>query len=251
MSRALGASVPVAVFGDPGQSSWGVLIGGPSPRLVVGALEAGGNGGATAFEPVTIEFGEPGGDWIATAGDGSLSLSADVDADVEADASGARLTRCQVTGALAAAAGERRLEAAPGVRSEALPSRKIGSIRVVAAWFEAGHGVGLIACRPAGAGGQDRDEVTVVTAGEAGGVTAFDPRLSTTYGADGAPRQMGIELWLGETEDGDHYPRRVAGTTAGPPATTLLDGIRVDALPLRCQSRGDEGVGVYLLLTAA
>ena len=148
-------------------------------------------------------------------------------------------------------AGERRLEGAPGVRSEALPSRKIGSIRLVAAWFEAGHGVGLVACRPAGAGGQDRDEVTVVTAGEAGGVTVFDPRLSTTYGPDGAPRQMGIELWLGESEDGDHYPRRVAGTTAGQPATTLLDGIRADALPLRCQSRGDDGVGVYLLLTAA
>jgi hypothetical protein len=254
MSRALGASVPVVAFGDPGQSTWGVIIGGASPRLAVGELGTPSNGGATTFEPVTIEVGEPAGEWTTTAGGGSLHVSADAEAeadgDAETDAGARRLARCEVSGALAGRAFERRLEAAPGVRADALPSRKIGSIRLVAAWFEAGHGVGLVACRPAGAGGQDRDELTVVTSGEADGVSVFDPRLSTTYGADGAPRQMGIELWLGESEDSDHYPRRVAGTTAGRPATTLLDGIRVDAVPLHCLSRGDEGVGVYLLLTA-
>ena len=31
----------------------------------------------------------------------------------------------------------------------------------------------------------------------------FDPRLSTTYNGAGEPRRFGIELWLGEDEDGD------------------------------------------------
>ena len=68
--------------------------------------------------------------------------------------------------------------------------------------------------------------------GESDGIAAFDPRLSTTYAPDMSPLRMGIELWLGEHEDGDLYPRRVAGERSGPGVTVRVTGC--GSMRVRC-----------------
>jgi hypothetical protein len=122
------------------------------------------------------------------------------------------------------------------------------SARLVAAWFEDGSTVGLLARRPKGAKGQDKDEIDVALAGAAAeaGIKVFDPRLSTTYNGAGEPRRFGIELWLGEDEDGEQRPLRIGGEARGEP--TVLDGLRVQPFVART-SRG-EGEGLYVLAEA-
>ena len=56
----------------------------------------------------------------------------------------------------------------------------------------------------------------------------FDPRLSTTYNAEGAPLRAGIELWLGADEDRDHvrYGCQPSRPGIGSPATSETCGSR-------------------------
>ncbi len=75
-----------------------------------------------------------------------------------------------------------------------------------------------------------------------------DPRLSTTYRADGSPSRAGVELWLdvgGETQE--QYPRRAAGEALAAGVAAASDGLNVEAHALRWHSRGQEGTGVYVL----
>jgi hypothetical protein len=119
------------------------------------------------------------------------------------------------------------------------------SARLVAAWFEDGSTVGLLARRPKSAKGQDKDEIDVALAGAAAdaGIKVFDPRLSTTYNGAGEPRRFGIELWLGEDEDGEQRPLRIGGEATGEP--TVLDGLRKQ--PFRARTSHGEGEGLYVL----
>lgn len=136
---------------------------------------------------------------------------------------------------------------AVGVRLDR-PGRGVESVRVFAACFSAEHAVALVAVRPAGAKGQDRDVVAAASLGEREGLSVFDPRLSTTYAPDGAPLRAGVELWLGEGEDeeDEQYPHRVAGESTGDRAVS--DELGLCAYGLRCHSRGEQGRGVYVLL---
>ena len=116
-------------------------------------------------------------------------------------------------GTLSLAGAERAIDA-DAVRCATSPVSGTGSLRLVASWFPATtHS--LLACRPRGASGQDHDAILVAVHGENDGIAAFDPRLSTTYAADMSPLRMGIELWLGEHEDGDLYPRRSPVSATG------------------------------------
>jgi hypothetical protein len=130
----------------------------------------------------------------------------------------------------------------------ALRSDLIGdasSARLVAAWFEDGGRIGLLARRPAGARGHDNDEVTVaLTEGLADPeMLVFDSWLSTTYAGPGEPRRFGIELWLGTDEDGDQRPLRITGEAAGEPL--VADGVRIQ--PVVTRASHHQGEGVYVL----
>jgi hypothetical protein len=116
------------------------------------------------------------------------------------------------------------------------------SIREVSAWFEPDGGIALRSLRPRDARGQDVDAVTAaVLDAEAPGPVA-DPRLSTTYSADGDPLRAGLELWL--TDGENEFPLRAAGEALGP-SGELSPGVRAQLF--RWHSRGREGAGVYVL----
>lgn len=130
---------------------------------------------------------------------------------------------------------------------ETVRLRDIESIRDVSAWFGPDDGVALTSLRPRKARGHDRDVIAAaVLDGEETGAVE-EPRLSTTYGADGLPVRVGLELWPPEQESEQQYPRRAAGESAGPASTAASFELEMMAALLRCHSRGHEGTGVYLL----
>jgi hypothetical protein len=238
MSPGASANVPVAAFCDTEQEIWGVLVGGSDPLLVL-ARVAGARAGELL--PAQAMLDPDAAVWQVQSAGAALSFSAE-------PGSSGTLIRCGVTGTCTV--GDEQLElAARGVRHPGTDGRA-ASLRLVTAWFAAGHGAALIARRPPNSSGQDRDVVSVDVFGEAEHVQVFDPRLSTTYGPGTWPQRMGFELWLGETEDGDHYPRRVAGERVGSVVESAT-GLGVTACAMKCQSRGDDGLGVYLLVSAS
>ena len=77
-----------------------------------------------------------------------------------------------------------------------------------------------------------------------------DPRLSTTYGADGAPARAGLELWL-DGEEGKQYLRRAAGESLAVGTRVAEHDLELSAELFRWHSRGRDGAGVYLLARPA
>jgi hypothetical protein len=234
----------VAAFGDLTHNRWGVAVGGPEPTLAMAPLDADESAPQTGVTFAT----EVDGTWTLTPdGAGPHTVSplptGTPVATSEADpAPAATIELCRVTdGELTAG----------GVRCPALPGGRLDSIRLVAAWFPDERAFAILSARPRGANGQDRDAILALALGEPEGMALFDPRLSTGYGADGAPQRTGLEVWIGETEDGDQYPRRVAGEATGAHARGGGSGFRWEAYALRCHSRGEDGAGVYLLIRPA
>lgn len=200
--------------------------------------------------PWVIAFAGPAGWGVEVEGRPPVLAGAAADAD------GHELT---VTPLAAATVAERDGELAicrvtagafeaTGVRWPGEPEVKLESARLVTASFSPEHAVGLAAVRPTGAKGQERDVVAAASLGEREGAAVFDPRLSTTYTGDGEPRRVGIELWLGETEEGEQYPHRVAAETTGEPLVVDSGGLELRAYGLTCHSRGENGTGVYVLI---
>ncbi len=111
-----------------------------------------------------------------------------------------QLEPCRVSGSATLDGNQREIDIG-GVRSHGLALDGRDSLRLFAAWFPAGHEIALVSARPRGAKGHDRDSVDVVARGEEHPLV-IDPRLSTTYDDAGAPRRVGLELWLGDEEDG-------------------------------------------------
>jgi hypothetical protein len=123
------------------------------------------------------------------------------------------------------------------------------SLRVLATWFPKGRSLVLAAERKKGHS-HDRDAIAVVGTGEPQPLY-LEPRLSGTYGGDGALRNFGLELWLTEDgdDDSDEYLRRWFGVATGARLQTVGDTHALRACALRCtNSRGDQGVGVFALL---
>jgi hypothetical protein len=132
-----------------------------------------------------------------------------------------------------------------GTRS-AVELSRYQSIRDVSAWFEPGEGIALTALRPRKARGHSKDVVVGAVLDAGGGKPVSEPRLSTTYSADGIPSQAGLELWL-DGEESDQYPRRAAGESLGV-GTAAADGrLELRAELFHWHSRGRNGTGVYLL----
>lgn len=243
MSPGLDAPWPVASFADLDRRLWGVVIGGPDAGVALGRLDGPP---AVGFEPAAIATGESSSDWTVTGAGFELRLSV--------AGAPAELVLCRVTGEVVDGGGARDAAGeidAEGAYCAALARGGLDSVRLAAGWFAAGHALALLAARPKGASGHDRDAISVAIAGDDAVLRLSDPRLSTTYDGTGAARRMGVEIWLGADDDEEHRSRRMAGEHAGQSAATTIAGVRLEAVAMRCHSRGDDGLGVYLLARAA
>ncbi|MGH2862166.1 MAG: hypothetical protein ACRDLT_11785 [Solirubrobacteraceae bacterium] len=236
MSAVKQAGAPLAIFGDLDGDLWGVVIGGERSQSAVGRLtEAGLELRAAELDTADDEV------WTLTGAGCDLRVER-ADATTASAEGDRELDPCRVSGSVALDGNRREFDVG-GVRSSSLTADGRDSIRVFAAWFAAGHELGMVAARPKGANGHDRDSVDVVARGEEHALVV-DPRLSTTYDAAGAPRRVGLELWLGDDPDGELWPRRVAGASTG----STVAGAGLSAYAFECVSRGEPGAGIYLLL---
>jgi hypothetical protein len=122
--------------------------------------------------------------------------------------------------------------------------RRIESIRLVSALFEDGGALGLAALRPQGAHGHGEDVVVARLADAEGEqeVTA-EALVSVEYDAEGAPRRLGLELWM----DPDSAPLRVAADRA--PETAPQTGR--ESVSMRFRLDGVSGAGLYEILRPA
>lgn len=248
MSRRAFSIPPLVVFTDRAQGVWGVAAGEEPGFLAVGRLD-------TDSEPVigsgTLDATSPGeitGAWSWRGEASDFTVTAH-QADTSTSDRGAGVQLGRVAGAVQLKDGSRQPLDADGVRHPGWTELAADSVRLLAAWTPPDRAVALTAVRPAGSKGHDRDPVSVVCAGERDGVSVFDPRLSSTYGPPGRLRRVGVELWLGESEDADQYSMRVAGEAAGSAARLERGQARIAAQPVQCHSRGESGVGLYLLIT--
>jgi hypothetical protein len=236
----------LAVFADHAADLWGVAVIGDEARLALGSLDSPGT-----LEPLEVEAVRDGGEprlWTLAAGDTTVRLSAEPGGSVPAGA--APSGGLELGGAEVLRPGGKPI-LAPALRLTELPGGRLESLRLVGTWVPEGRGVGLLAARPAGSDGQDRDAIEVALAGEDEGVGAFDPRLSCTCEADGRLRHTGLELWLGPDRDSEQRPRRVFGAASGAAAQLRVGELRVQAFALHCHSRGEDGPGVYVHVRTA
>ncbi len=228
-------SEPLIIFGDRVSETWGLIIGGERPTAAVGELF----GDQTDPRPINLDISDEDV-WTATGQGLDLRVErAEATTSTEAEEYG--LQPCQVTGTVAVAGSERHLDVG-GVRAPELSQDGLDSLRMFGSWFPTGQQCTLIAARPRGAKGHDRDRIEVVARGEEHALV-FDPRLSTTYDSAGVPARVGLELWLGDDPEGDQLPRRLAGLMTG----SHVADRRLTAYAVECTSRGERGAGIYLL----
>jgi hypothetical protein len=237
------ATAPIAVFGDLEAGLWGVVVGGEEPHAAVAAL----TDADVTLEPVDLDLTDADV-WTLTGPGYALRVERADATTATADSDGS-LEPCRVSGAATFDGAEREFDVG-GVRSAARPLDKLDSLRLLGSWFPAGHEIAILATRPKGAKGQDRDVIAAIARGEEHPLV-IDPRLSTTYDQHGDARRVGVELWLGDdaNEDSEQWSRRVAGIATGSNVIGATAGTAVSARALECVSRGELGAGVYVLLT--
>jgi hypothetical protein len=159
---------------------------------------------------------------------------------------------CRVEGTVTVAGRPARLRCL-GQRGHAWGStdwERLERTASVSAWIADDRAFALETIRPRNAPGHDAEVVSLVAleAGETGlALTpALDPRLSTTYDADGRHRRASLEFWLEE----EGYARRAAG--AARCGTTLeLGRLRMDSAFFAWTMDGEQGVGRYEVLRRA
>lgn len=234
MSRPAVPIPPLLAFAALDGSSWGVAAGGEQGLVAV----------AESSEPGPAEV-RPGalrrtaaGEWEMRR-DGDLLTAVEQPAEVTAESGDGAFRLVRLSGAADAT----------GIAHAGRAETSADSVRMLFAWFPGDRRVGLLAVRPARSKGQDRDELSVACLGEPEGHRVFDPRLSSTYGGQGLLRRVGVELWLGESEDADLHSLRLAGEALGPVARLGLDDVVVQAQPFAGHSRGQSGIGVYVLIS--
>ena len=236
-------------FGDG--SVWGASWSANATGLSLTAL---GNGEQTAtLSDVPLPDAGSDADW-RLEGENVSIVAAPVGelVDVQADQDGTEgcSQLCRVTGRH----GSHDIDCL-GLRcefSDAIDLTRFESIRAVSVWFDPDQGFAVTAFRPRKAKAHDRDLVAAAVIAGEGSAAVDDPRLSTTYAADGWPSRAGLELWLaaaGEADDDSErqYPRRASGDAIGGRAEAEGGGLTVRAQPFRWHSRGRVGTGMYLL----
>jgi hypothetical protein len=124
--------------------------------------------------------------------------------------------------------------------------KRFESLRAVSGWFGGEDGLAVLAARPRRARGHNTELVSAVLLEGGFATPVTEPRLSSTYTADGAPARVGLELWLGDDDDADQYARRAAAEAIGRSVVCGEPPRRSELLRWRMQGR--VGVGVYDLL---
>jgi hypothetical protein len=129
---------------------------------------------------------------------------------------------------------------------------RIALARTVGAWLDDDLAVSLTAVRPAGAKHHDEERVAATIldhdpeSGTARATAVAEPRLSTTYDADGRQLAAGLELFVDE----DAIPRRAAGEVVC--GTTLdLGRLTLHCAFFRWRMEGRTGIGRYDVLAHA
>jgi hypothetical protein len=122
------------------------------------------------------------------------------------------------------------------------------SIRAVSTWFEPDEAIALTAFRPRKTKSHDGDLIAAAVIGPESSTAVEDPRLSTTYEAEGWPLRAGLELWLPSPEASEQqYPRRASGEAAGTRAHAQIATLELRVEPFHWHSRGRDGAGMYIL----
>jgi hypothetical protein len=240
-----GATTPLRTlaFGDLDAGVWGCAWGDAAPQLAIGKPEPGAPLPAASAH---VRGSAPDEEWTV-AGEGvELVVSPDTDAAASATGGFDQLCRVRGTAMIDGAQREFDLPGRRGVRDD-VDLRQLDSVRDLCAWFAPADGLALTALRPRGAKGHDRDVVTASVFEPTGPLVVADPRLSTTYAADGHPTRVGLELWLEQDDTQEQYPRRAAAEPLGAAAAWSQPALELEAYFLRCLSRGEEGLGVYVL----
>lgn len=240
----LDSDTSAAIFGDAESGLWGLLVGGANPSLALAPLD----GQAEQALAQAALLSEPDGSSLSVSADGSKLQLEVTQPQAATTAETARIQSLHVSGTIRVAGRLRELDAA-GVLADLTLGRKAGSARLLGCWFDGGYAIELLSLRPRSARGHDHDSIFAIALGEQGD-TVFDPRLSTTYAADGHPQRAAAELWVGnaaEDDDDASHPSRVTGLATGASARTQRPDMRIGAYALRCVRRGQPGAGVYLL----
>jgi hypothetical protein len=233
-------------FGDG--SVWGASW---SPNGAGAALTALGSGSDVNIVPglhLPDSGAGPADDWRLEA-DGIALVAAPVGELVDVQATQDGLAGwdqlCRVTGTF-----DSNQVDCLGLRSswtDDVELARFESIRAVSVWFDPDEAFALTAFRPRKAKHHDGDLLAAAVIAQDGSAAVEDPRLSTTYAADGWPARAGLELWLGGEEPERQYPRRASGEAAGPRAQAVAGEIELQVEPFHWHSRGREGAGMYLL----
>ncbi|HTX13053.1 MAG TPA: hypothetical protein VME22_30830 [Solirubrobacteraceae bacterium] len=213
--------------------------------------------GADGGQPTVLTGGAPteetpDGDWhLDAAGQLVVAPAAEAVAlQVPQDQLEGYDQLCRVTGRLKLGGGEREIDCL-GVRtwfSSPIDLDRYESIRAVSTWFEPDEAMALTAFRARKAKHHDGDLIAAAVIGPENSTAVGDPRLSTTYEAEGWPLRAGLELWLPPPEDSEQqYPRRASGEAVGARAHAQTATLELRAEPFRWHSRGRDGAGMYIL----
>jgi hypothetical protein len=238
-------------FGDLEGTVWGA---GWFSDAADGAVTILGAGDA----PPTVVSGQPpteealDGDWhLGGAGELVVAPAAEpVALRMPQDQLEGYDQLCRVTGRLGLDGGEHEVDCL-GVRTwfpGPIDLERYESVRAVSSWFEPDEAIVLTAFRARKAKSHDGDLTAAAMIGPESSVAVDDPRLSTTYEAEGWPLRAGLELWLPSAEDSEQqYPRRAAGEALGARAHAQTGALELRAEPFRWHSRGRDGAGMYVL----
>jgi hypothetical protein len=245
VSTLTASALRTLAFGDLDAGLWGAAWGGAEPFVALGALPAASSalGGLARIDGACATD-----DWTVSGQSAELTVSPRSEPAPSPEIDGFDQL-CRVRGQFVLGGTEHQVDSLGrrGCRPE-LDLQTFETIRDISAWFEPDEGIALTALRPRGAAGHDHDIVVASLFEAAAAVPVPDPRLSTTYTADGRPLRAGVELWLDTDQDDEQqYPRRAAGEALGASASAV-DGLDVQAHAFRWHSRGRDGAGVYLLV---
>lgn len=246
--------VRALAFGTPDGSLWAAGVDAGGLALLAGA--AGAPLRATVAWDADVQP-DPRGDGVAApqwrlSGDGVELTAAAVKQPAPAGADGVDGAEhrepgwagiqqlCRVTGNVAGSEID-----CVGVRTELSGVAEVESIRGFGGWLSDSRAVALLALRAGSGADHERDRIAATVFDDDGWRVSGDPRLSTTYDADGDPIRATLELWIA---DGEHeLVRRAAGEADGEAVLAEAERGRLQVLPLRCHSHGDEGTGVYMV----
>ena len=242
-----GSDVFSVAFGDPNAGVYGLVR--TSDESAMAIVFAGDEPAAVRPDGARIETVEPLRRWRATV-DGASEL------DVEALAPAAQLSvggmdgydqLCRVRGTVQG----RRVDCL-GQRGHAWGHAdwsKLELARTVTAWLDEGTAVTLSAVRPTSAKHHADEAIAASVILDGAQVAVIEPRLSTTYDADGRHVHAGLELWV---VDGDgEYPHRAAGSVRCGATVAMAGDLRLDCAFFAWHMEGRAGVGRYDIVRRA